>query len=107
MADIVSALHVVKCVHSLINVQLVTVDLLRLWRHTRVRAGAKTEVILRYAPCDPLSSWSEGSFQRQTSNVFVANLPPHVTEQSLGQFFARCGPVGSVRHTFSHFHLSN
>ncbi|KAJ7680524.1 hypothetical protein DFH06DRAFT_1163333 [Mycena polygramma] len=33
----------------------------------------------------------------QTSNVFVANLPPHVTEQSLGVFFARCGPVGSVK----------
>ncbi|KAJ7702965.1 hypothetical protein B0H17DRAFT_1157118 [Mycena rosella] len=32
----------------------------------------------------------------QTSNIFVANLPPHVTEQSLGVFFARCGPVGSV-----------
>ncbi|KAJ7497522.1 hypothetical protein FB451DRAFT_1211768 [Mycena latifolia] len=33
----------------------------------------------------------------QTSNIFVANLPPHVTEQSLGVFFARCGPVGSVK----------
>ncbi|TCD71267.1 hypothetical protein EIP91_011746 [Steccherinum ochraceum] len=33
----------------------------------------------------------------ETSNVFVANLPPHVTEQSLGQFFARCGPVASVK----------
>ncbi|GLB37619.1 putative RPR [Lyophyllum shimeji] len=33
----------------------------------------------------------------QTSNVFVANLPPHVTEQTLGQFFARAGPVGSVK----------
>uniref|UniRef100_A0A0W0F0F2 Putative SR140 protein n=1 Tax=Moniliophthora roreri TaxID=221103 RepID=A0A0W0F0F2_MONRR len=33
----------------------------------------------------------------QTSNVFVANLPPHVTEQSLGNFFARVGPVGSVK----------
>lgn len=32
----------------------------------------------------------------QTSNVFVANLPSHVTEQSLGMFFARIGPVGSV-----------
>ncbi|TFK44403.1 hypothetical protein BDQ12DRAFT_672925 [Crucibulum laeve] len=33
----------------------------------------------------------------QTSNVFVANLPTHVTEQSLGNFFARMGPVGSVK----------
>lgn len=32
----------------------------------------------------------------QTSNVFVANLPPHVNEQALGNFFARAGPVGSV-----------
>ena len=32
----------------------------------------------------------------QTSNIFVANLPPYVTEQSLGMFFARIGPVGSV-----------
>ncbi|KAI0075111.1 hypothetical protein K474DRAFT_1691944 [Panus rudis PR-1116 ss-1] len=33
----------------------------------------------------------------ETTNVFVANLPQHVTEQSLGMFFARCGPVGSVK----------
>lgn len=29
--------------------------------------------------------------------MFVANLPPYVNEQSLGMFFARVGPVGSVR----------
>ncbi|KDR75233.1 hypothetical protein GALMADRAFT_98532 [Galerina marginata CBS 339.88] len=33
----------------------------------------------------------------QTTNLFVANLPQHVTEQSLGKFFARAGPVGSVK----------
>ncbi|KAF9010504.1 hypothetical protein BDQ17DRAFT_1387745 [Cyathus striatus] len=33
----------------------------------------------------------------QTSNVFVANLPSHVTEQALGNFFAKAGPVGSVK----------
>ncbi|KAI0775702.1 hypothetical protein BD413DRAFT_602894 [Trametes elegans] len=33
----------------------------------------------------------------QTSNVFVANLPQHVNEQILGNFFARAGPVGSVK----------
>ncbi|KAI0745783.1 hypothetical protein C8Q76DRAFT_40537 [Earliella scabrosa] len=33
----------------------------------------------------------------ETSNVFVANLPPHVNEQALGNFFARAGPVGSVK----------
>jgi len=34
----------------------------------------------------------------KTSNVFVANLPPHVTEETLGNFFAKVGPVGSVRN---------
>jgi U2-associated protein SR140 len=43
-----------------------------------------------------------GLFNSQTSNVFVANLPPHVTEQTLGNFFARCGPVGSVRLNRTH-----
>ncbi|KAI0743529.1 hypothetical protein C8Q80DRAFT_844408 [Daedaleopsis nitida] len=33
----------------------------------------------------------------ETSNVFVANLPPHVNEQALGNFFAKAGPVGSVK----------
>ncbi|KAI6026159.1 hypothetical protein BKA83DRAFT_4239283 [Pisolithus microcarpus] len=33
----------------------------------------------------------------ETTNLFVANLPPNVTEQSLGTFFARHGPVGSVK----------
>ncbi|EKM54545.1 uncharacterized protein PHACADRAFT_185461 [Phanerochaete carnosa HHB-10118-sp] len=33
----------------------------------------------------------------ETSNIFVANLPPYVNEQSLGMFFARIGPVGSVK----------
>lgn len=32
-----------------------------------------------------------------TSNLFVANLPSHVTEPSLGQLFASVGPVGSVK----------
>ncbi|KAF9523996.1 hypothetical protein CPB83DRAFT_886523 [Crepidotus variabilis] len=33
----------------------------------------------------------------QTTNLFVANLPPSVTEPSLGKFFAKAGPVGSVK----------
>ncbi|THU95415.1 hypothetical protein K435DRAFT_859639, partial [Dendrothele bispora CBS 962.96] len=33
----------------------------------------------------------------QTSNIFVANLPANITEQALGHFFARAGPVGSVK----------
>uniref|UniRef100_D8Q920 CID domain-containing protein n=1 Tax=Schizophyllum commune (strain H4-8 / FGSC 9210) TaxID=578458 RepID=D8Q920_SCHCM len=32
-----------------------------------------------------------------TSNLFVANIPPHATEPSLGQLFAKAGPVGSVK----------
>ncbi|KAJ8457780.1 hypothetical protein ONZ51_g11323 [Trametes cubensis] len=33
----------------------------------------------------------------ETTNVFVSNLPQHVNEQILGNFFARAGPVGSVK----------
>ncbi|KAG8687090.1 hypothetical protein FRC09_013708 [Ceratobasidium sp. 395] len=32
-----------------------------------------------------------------TTNIFVANLPTNVDENSLGMFFARVGPVGSVK----------
>ncbi|KAH7339715.1 hypothetical protein B0J17DRAFT_597048 [Rhizoctonia solani] len=32
-----------------------------------------------------------------TTNVFVANLPTNIDESSLGMFFARVGPVGSVK----------
>ncbi|CAE6431177.1 unnamed protein product [Rhizoctonia solani] len=32
-----------------------------------------------------------------TTNVFVANLPTNIDENSLGMFFARMGPVGSVK----------
>ncbi|QRV79159.1 RNA recognition motif protein [Ceratobasidium sp. AG-Ba] len=32
-----------------------------------------------------------------TTNIFVANLPLNVDEHSLGMFFARMGPVGSVK----------
>lgn len=39
----------------------------------------------------------------KTSNVFVANLPSHVTEETLGNFFAKVGPVGSVRNLFPVF----
>jgi U2-associated protein SR140 len=33
----------------------------------------------------------------QTTNLFVSNLPTHVTEQAVGMFFAKHGPVGSVK----------
>ncbi|EUC64142.1 RNA recognition motif, putative, partial [Rhizoctonia solani AG-3 Rhs1AP] len=32
-----------------------------------------------------------------TTNIFVANLPTNIDESSLGMFFARIGPVGSVK----------
>ncbi|KIJ49617.1 hypothetical protein M422DRAFT_225502 [Sphaerobolus stellatus SS14] len=32
-----------------------------------------------------------------TTNIFVGNLPTHVTEPQLGNFFARQGPVASVK----------
>lgn len=32
-----------------------------------------------------------------TTNIHVAGLPQHVTEQSLGMFFAQYGPIGSVK----------
>ncbi|KAH9931062.1 uncharacterized protein BXZ73DRAFT_47369 [Epithele typhae] len=33
----------------------------------------------------------------ETSNLFVANLPQHINEQAMGNFFARAGPVGSIK----------
>jgi U2-associated protein SR140 len=43
----------------------------------------------------------------QTTNIFVTNLPMGITEHSLGMFFARHGPVGSVSsegwHIFTQF----
>jgi hypothetical protein len=61
---------------------------------TKDRVEVKTEAIQRYWSIFLLTSILADDIQ--TSNVFVANLPPHVTEQSLGTFFARMGPVGSV-----------
>jgi len=58
------------------------------------RAEVKTGAILRYSNTFVPTSILTNDVQ--TSNIFVANLPPHVTEQSLGNFFARMGPVGSV-----------
>ncbi|VDB87336.1 unnamed protein product [Peniophora sp. CBMAI 1063] len=42
-------------------------------------------------------SGSKDRGDAETSNVFVSNLPSSVTEQSLGMYFARAGPVGSVK----------
>jgi RNA recognition motif-containing protein len=60
----------------------------------RDRVEVKTGAIQRYWSIFVLTFIFTN--ETQTSNVFVANLPPHVTEQSLGNFFARVGPVGSV-----------
>jgi hypothetical protein len=64
---------------------------------TRGRAAARTVVTQRSLSQDHLVIFTSSRRSiNQTTNVFVANLPPHVTEQSLGHFFARIGPVGSV-----------
>lgn len=36
-------------------------------------------------------------FPRQTTNLYVGNLPEAAKEQSLGMLFAKMGPVGSVK----------
>ncbi|KAM0789547.1 hypothetical protein ACM66B_000360 [Microbotryomycetes sp. NB124-2] len=45
----------------------------------------------------PVVTGSYDSGDPTTTNVHVAPLPPNVTEQSLGLFFAEYGPVGSVK----------
>ncbi|KAH7108043.1 hypothetical protein BKA62DRAFT_630129 [Auriculariales sp. MPI-PUGE-AT-0066] len=44
-----------------------------------------------------LQSGSRDRGDPETSNLFVANLPLHITEPVLGAFFSRHGPVGSVK----------
>ncbi|TFY64109.1 hypothetical protein EVJ58_g2837 [Rhodofomes roseus] len=63
----------------------------RLSRH--VTHGRSVTSIAAYEG----QSGSKDRGDPQSTNIFVANLPSHVTEQSLGTFFARCGPVGSVK----------
>ncbi|KAH9949544.1 hypothetical protein B0H21DRAFT_777161 [Amylocystis lapponica] len=63
----------------------------RLSRH--VTYGRSVTSIAAYEG----QSGSKDRGDPETSNIFVANLPPHVNEQSLGTFFARVGPVGSVK----------
>ncbi|CCM01499.1 uncharacterized protein FIBRA_03553 [Fibroporia radiculosa] len=63
----------------------------RLSRH--VTHGRSVTSIAAYEG----QSGSKDRGDPETSNIFVANLPPHVSEQSLGNFFARIGPVGSVK----------
>ncbi|ORY89718.1 hypothetical protein BCR35DRAFT_157196 [Leucosporidium creatinivorum] len=45
----------------------------------------------------PVLTGSYDSGDPLTTNIHVAGLPQHVTEQSLGMFFAQYGPVGSVK----------
>ena len=42
-------------------------------------------------------TWRLSLIRCQTTNVFVSNLPPHVTVPTLGNLFAKAGSVGSVR----------
>lgn len=70
----------------------------------KVKAEAKTEEIPKYIPNKYIDN--QILILEQTTNVFVANLPTHVTEPVLGNFFARCGPIGSVSSpNFTHHSL--
>ncbi|EPQ57387.1 hypothetical protein GLOTRDRAFT_127735 [Gloeophyllum trabeum ATCC 11539] len=62
-------------------------------RYSRRANGRSVTALAAYEG----QSGSKDRGDPETTNIFVANLPPHVTEQSLGTFFARCGPVGSVK----------
>ncbi|KAF9222577.1 hypothetical protein BS17DRAFT_783065 [Gyrodon lividus] len=66
---------------------------LREARYSRSAHGRSVTSLAAYEG----QSGSKDRGDPETSNLFVANLPSNVTEQSLGQFFARHGPVGSVK----------
>ncbi|KAH7913168.1 hypothetical protein BJ138DRAFT_1059623 [Hygrophoropsis aurantiaca] len=65
-------------------------------REARYSRGAHGRSVTALAAYDGQSG-SKDRGDPETCNVFVANLPSNVTEQSLGTFFARQGPVGSVK----------
>ncbi|KAG1734693.1 uncharacterized protein EDB91DRAFT_582463 [Suillus paluster] len=62
-------------------------------RYSRSAHGRSVTALAAYEG----QSGSKDRGDPETSNLFVANLPSSVTEQSLGTFFARHGPVGSVK----------
>ncbi|KAJ7594034.1 hypothetical protein C8J56DRAFT_1002045 [Mycena floridula] len=62
-------------------------------RHAGGHAGRSVTAMAAYEG----QSGSKDRGDPQTSNLFVANLPAHTTEPSLGMLFARAGPVGSVK----------
>ncbi|KAI6046040.1 hypothetical protein EDC04DRAFT_2631696 [Pisolithus marmoratus] len=66
---------------------------LREARYSRSAHGRSVTALAAYEG----QSGSKDRGDPETTNLFVANLPPNVTEQSLGAFFARHGPVGSVK----------
>ncbi|KAF8441454.1 hypothetical protein L210DRAFT_997820 [Boletus edulis BED1] len=66
---------------------------LREARYSRSAHGRSVTALAAYDG----QSGSKDRGDPETSNLFVANLPSNVTEQSLGLFFARHGPVGSVK----------
>ncbi|KAF7321798.1 hypothetical protein MKEN_00701600 [Mycena kentingensis (nom. inval.)] len=43
----------------------------------------------------------------ETTNLFVANLPPNVSEPSLGMFFAKFGPIASVKIMWPRMDMSS
>ncbi|KAI6032917.1 hypothetical protein F5J12DRAFT_797411 [Pisolithus orientalis] len=66
---------------------------LREARYSRSAHGRSVTALAAYEG----QSGSKDRGDPETTNLFVANLPANVTEQSLGTFFARHGPVGSVK----------
>ncbi|KAH7888538.1 hypothetical protein F5I97DRAFT_711635 [Phlebopus sp. FC_14] len=66
---------------------------LREARYSRSAHGRSVTALAAYEG----QSGSKDRGDPETSNLFVANLPSNITEQSLGTFFARHGPVGSVK----------
>ncbi|KAG1716417.1 hypothetical protein ID866_769 [Astraeus odoratus] len=66
---------------------------LREARYARSAHGRSVTALAAYEG----QSGSKDRGDPETTNLFVANLPANVTEQSLGTFFARHGPVGSVK----------
>ncbi|KAL4074175.1 hypothetical protein J3A83DRAFT_4234125 [Scleroderma citrinum] len=66
---------------------------LREARYSRSAHGRSVTALAAYDG----QSGSKDRGDPETTNLFVANLPANVTEQSLGTFFARHGPVGSVK----------
>ncbi|EJD52558.1 hypothetical protein AURDEDRAFT_82199 [Auricularia subglabra TFB-10046 SS5] len=64
----------------------------RLKRHSEVQGKSVSSLAAM-----EVQSGSRDRGDPETSNLFVANLPVHITEATFGNFFSRHGPVGSVK----------